>query len=102
MTGEVHETQKSNNQFNPKHVRASFVSMEHVDISAVDHVVAITAGVADGIYCDTAGEVLKIDNSVLVGYTLPALQAGFNPIEVTKVYKAGSTIVGNVDVGSFR
>ena len=83
-------------------VRASFRSLEHVDISAVDHVVAIGNGVADGIYCDTAGEILKIDTLTLTGFTTLALQEGYNPIEVTKIYKTGSTIAGNVDVGSFE
>ena len=83
------------------HIRASFKSMEHVDISGGDHVVVINSGVADGVYCDTAGEILKIDNNSLTGFTTLPLQAGYNPIEVKKVYQTGSTIVGNVDVGSF-
>lgn len=83
-------------------VRASFRSLEHVDISSVDHVVTIGDGVADGIYCDTTGEILKIDTATMTGFTTLALQAGYNPIEVTKIYKIGSTIAGNVDVGSFE
>lgn len=82
-------------------VRASVSEMEHVDISGGDHDVVINSGLAYGIYCDTAGEILKIDNNKLTGYTTLGLQAGWNEIEVTKVWQAGSTIAGNVDVGAW-
>jgi len=75
---------------------------EHVtSISAsplVDHTVTINGGVAYGVYCDTEGEILKIDNQTQAGYTTLALQAGFNPMEITKIYAVGTTITGNIDV----
>lgn len=83
-------------------IHASFRSLEHVNISVADHDVAIGGGTADGIYCDTVGEVLKIDTPTMTGFTTLELQIGYNPIEVTKIYKDGSTIVGSVDVGSFE
>ena len=83
------------------HVRASFKSLERIDISGGDHDVVINNGVADGVYCDTAGEVLKIDNNSVTEFTTLPLQAGYNPIEVTKVYQAGTAIFGNVDLGGF-
>ena len=82
-------------------VNASARIWEHVDISSTDHTVSLKGGVADGVYCDTAGEILKIDTTLQTGYTTLALQAGFNPMEVTKIYKTGSTISGSVDVYGF-
>jgi hypothetical protein len=79
-------------------VGASARELEHVDISGGDHDVVINGGVGMAIYCDTAGEIIKIDNTMMTGYTTLALQAGINEIEVTKVYQTGSTITGNVDV----
>ena len=83
------------------HVRASARVFEDVDISSGDHTISLNGGVADGVYCDTAGEILKIDTTQQTGHTTLALQIGFNPIEVTKVYQAGSTISGNVQAYGF-
>jgi hypothetical protein len=83
------------------HVNASARIWENVDISSTDHTPSMNGGVADGVYCDTAGEILKVDTTRQSGYTTPALQAGFNPMEVTKVYKVGSTITGNAALYGF-
>lgn len=80
---------------------ASAREMEHVDIGTADHQVTINGGVAMAVYCDTAGEILTIDNTMLTGYTTLALMEGWNAIEVTKIYQTGSTISGNVDVGAW-
>jgi len=81
---------------NSMHVYASVKVWENVDISSTDHTPSLNNGVAMAVYCDTAGEILKIDTLESTGITTLALQAGYNPIEVTKVYKVGSTITGNV------
>ncbi len=83
------------------HVFASAKFFELVDISSVDHDVVINDGVAMAIFCDTDGEVLKIDTPDQTGYTpLPLIQ-GINPISCTKIYKTGSTITGNVELWSW-
>ena len=82
-------------------IRASVIELEHVDISGGDHDVVINSGLAYVVYCDTAGEILKIDNTKMTGFTTLALQAGYNEIEVTKIWQTGSTIAGNVDVGAW-
>lgn len=79
-----------------KHFYASTKIWETVNIVAGDHAPALTGGVAKAMYCSQAGEVLKIDTTLQTGYTTPPLQAGFNPMEVTKVYQTGSTIAGTV------
>lgn len=83
------------------HVFASVKTWEAVDISSVDHDVTLNDGLAMAIYCEVAGEVLKMDTTEATGQTTPALQAGFNPWECTKVYKTGSTLAGNVYVVSW-
>ena len=91
-------------QQTPTGVNQQFASareMEHVDISGGDHVCALESGIALAVYCDTAGEILKIDNTKMTGYTTLALQAGWNEIEVTRVWQTGSTIAGNVDLGTW-
>ena len=81
--------------------QASLKWLERVDISSTDHTYGLNGGVAFGINCDTAGEILKIDNTTQTGFTTVALQAGYNPIEITKIWKTGSTITGNIDIGSW-
>ena len=84
------------------HVMASPDLWEHVDSLAAspnaDHAITINSGLAYGVYCDTAGEILKIDTPRQTGFTTLALQAGYNPMKITKIYLTGSTISGNVDV----
>jgi len=84
-----------------KHFYAGAKLWETVNIGGGDHVVAIAGGVAKAVYCAQAGEVLKIDTALQAGYVTPPLQAGFNPMEVTKVYQAGSVIAGTVALVSW-
>jgi len=70
---------------------------------ASDHTVAINDGIAYCIYCDTAGEILKIKLLDGSDYTTPPLQAGYNPRICTYIYSTsnGSTIAGNIEVGAW-
>ena len=77
---------------------ASARLFERLDISGGDHIVEINEGTGLAIYCDTAGEIIKFDNTEMTGYTSLALQAGFNEIEVTKIYQTGSTVAGDIDI----
>jgi len=83
------------------HSYASASLLELVDISSTDHTVLINGGQAMAIYCNTAGEILKIDTGRQTAFTTLALQAGWNQIAVTKVYKTGSTIAGSVMLGAW-
>ena len=80
---------------------ASARFIERLDIGSGDHTFSLGDGVAYGVYCDTAGEILKIDNTEMTGYTTLALQAGWNPLEVIKVYQTGSTVAGDIDLYSW-
>ena len=82
-------------------VEASIQYLEAVDISSTDHTVAEGNGVGRCVICDTAGEIIKFDSTKQTGMTTVALQAGITPLEVVKVYKTGSTISGNVQVGGW-
>ena len=79
-------------------VFASAMELELIDISVADHNVSINDGVGMVINCDTAGSILKVDTPKQEGYTTLALASGINYITVSKVYKVGSSIVGNVEV----
>ena len=82
-------------------VNASARQWEAVSLASTDYVPTMNGGLADGVYCDTAGCILKIDTSRVTGYTTLALQAGFNPMEVTKIYKTGSTLAGSIAAYGF-
>ena len=92
---------------NGQSVVASMIHQEAVTTAAgtlaADHTVAGNNGVATVIYCDTAGEILKIKLLDGSDYTTPPLQAGYNPRVCTYIYAttAGSTIAGTVEVGSW-
>jgi len=82
------------------HQFASAKALELVDVSSTDHSVVIGGGIAMAMYCDTAGEILKIDMPAMtVPFTTLALQAGWNQISCTKIYKVGSTIAGGIMLG---
>jgi len=79
---------------------ASISNDEEVDISTTDHTVAINNGIAMCVVCDTDGEILKIDTPKQAGITRTFFK-GYNPRAVTKVYKVGSSIAGNVWLGAW-
>jgi hypothetical protein len=75
------------------HVFASVREWEA--ITAANANITINGGVAMGIYCESAGDVVQISNSITTNKATPVLQAGFNPWEVTETFAAGTVLVGN-------
>ena len=84
-----------------KHFYASAKAWENVNLGAGDQVVTITGGVAKGVYRPQAGTLLKNDTSLQAVYPSLPLQAGFNPMEITKIFQAGSVLVGSAAVFSW-
>ena len=79
-------------------VFASASKLEKLDISGGDHDVVINNGVAFGVNCESAGEILKIGTTEQTGYTTVPLQAGMNLIEIVKVYQTGSIVADAIDL----
>ena len=67
---------------------------EAVDVTGGDQTPTINGNKAMGLYCDTAGTIIKFDSSKATGITV-TLPAGWNPLEITKVYQTGTTVAGN-------
>ena len=75
------------------HVFASVKEWEA--ITDADITISINGGVAMAIYCESAGDVVQLSNSLTTNKATPVLQQGFNPWEVTAVFAAGTVLVGN-------
>jgi hypothetical protein len=77
------------------HVFASVKEWEA--IAEANASITINGGVAMAIFCESAGSVIEITNSVTTSSKVtPVLPAGFFPIEVMTTVAAGTVLVGNV------